>query len=108
MRPGTEGHAAGALPPESERDAPNACSAHVLRERKTPKHNRCFRSGGRGKRPLAADEKYHRAIREHPVGEQAPAWRRWKQVGNTPVTELDEPWRFITILASHSKLAVRA
>ena len=72
LRPGTQGHAAGALPPESEHDAPNACGAHLVREHKTPKHNRCFRSGGRGKLPLAEDEKYRRDIGEHPVTATEP------------------------------------
>ena len=42
------------------------------------------------------------------LGEQEPEWRRWKQIGRTPATELDEPGKFITELASHRRLAVRA
>ena len=42
------------------------------------------------------------------LGRQEPAWRRWEQIGRTPVTELDEPDKFITELASHRRLAVRA
>ena len=65
VRDGSQGRAGDTLPPECQRDASNACSTHVVRERKTPKHNRCFRSGGRGKLPPAAGEKYRRAIGRH-------------------------------------------
>ena len=41
-------------------------------------------------------------------GQEAPEWRRWRQIENTAATELDEPWKFITVLGSHSTLALRA